>query len=281
MHVSSYPRVAAWLPMMTLMLASFAGGAHAVEFDEKIKAPLARGGAALKTQAESYSETFARLRAASPLEIATNKALTVDRFDVEWQLKRALEDKRPMEDLSALGLVKLEDGFRIDYNAFPQWQPFPEMLAALMPTMSMDTEGPQLAARGFRDSDIAALRNYVETHDLKAATSARTLPIAISFSKVVKKSDKIKRPVDKGLVFSFLYQSGKAEAEVRRAWSEGLIRILDDQRVRALQSYFSEMQGIGFWSPDDAETGVANLLAAMRLPDYEQRATAEAAGVAP
>ena len=177
--------------------------------------------------------------------------------------------------------MKHEDGFRIDYNAFPQWQPFPENLASLMPTMSMDDAGPQLVTRGFRESDVAALRNYLETHDLKAATSARTLPIAISFSKVVKKYDKIKRPVDNDLVFSFLYQREKAEAEVRRGWSEGLIRSLDDQRARVLHSYFSEIQGIGYWSPDDAEAGVANLLAVMRLPDYEQRATAEAAGVTP
>jgi len=264
-----------------LMLASFAGGAQAVEFDEKIKAPKVTGGAELKTQAENYSASFARLRTASPAELVTNQALTQERFDVEWQLKRALEDKRPLEDLSALGLEKFENGFRIDYNAFPQWQPFNEMLATLMPTMNMDIAGPQLVARGFRGSDAAALRNYLETHDLAAATSARTLPMAIGFSKVVKKYDKIKRPVGKDVVLSFLYQRSKVEAEVRRAWSEGLIRTLDDQRVRVLHSYFSEMQGTGYWAPDDVEAGVANLLAVMRLPDYEQRATAEARGVAP
>ena len=174
------------------------------------------------------------------------------------------------------------DGFRIDYNAFPQWQPFPETarLAGARP-WSMDAAGPLLVNRGFRDSDIVALRNYVATHDLKAAASSRTLPLAISSSKVVKKFDKMKRPVDKALVFSFLYQRSKVEAEVRRAWSEALMRTLDDQRVRALQSYFSEMQGVGYWLPDDPDAGVASLSAVMRLPDYEQRATAEAAGVAP
>ena len=131
--------------------------------------------------------------------------------------------------------------------------------------------------RGFRESDVAALRNYVETHDLKAATSARTLPIAISFSKVVKKYDKIKAAGrQRPRVLVSLPTRARSEAEARRAWSEGLIRTLDDQRVRVLHSYFSEMQGIGYWSPSDAEAGVANLLAVMRLPDYEQRATAEA-----
>jgi len=150
-----------------------------------------------------------------------------------------------------------------------------------MPAMDMDALGSQLISRGFRESDVVALRTYVDTNDLKAAISARTLPIAISFSKVVKKYDKIKRPVGKEVVFAFLYQREKTEAEVRRTWSEGLIRTLDDQRVRVLQSYLSEMQATGNWSPDNVEAGVANLLAVMRLPDYEQRATAEASGVTP
>ena len=281
MHVSSYPRASAWLPALTLMLASFAGGAQAVEFDERVKAPMARGGAELKTQAESYFESFARLRSASPLDIVTNKALTQERFELKWQIQRALEDKRPIDDLAALGLEKYGNGYRVDYNQFPQWEPPSERLVALMPTMSMENVRPMLIARGFRESDVAKLSDYLDTHDLKAAMAARTLPIAISFSKVVKKYDKIKRTVGQDLVFSFLYQRSKVEAEVQRAWAEGLVRTLDDQRVRVLQSYLSELEGTGYWSPSDTASGVADLLAVMRLPDYEQRATVEAAGVAP
>jgi len=277
MHVSSYPRVFAWL----LMLAGFTGHAQAVEFDEKVKAPMARTGVELKTQAESYSASFARLRDASPVEMVSSKALTQEHFELEWQLERALEDKRQLEDLSAVGLVKHENGFRIDYAAFPQWNPFSDVLTDLLPTMPMDIAGPQLIARGFRESDIAALRSYLETHNLKSAVSAKTLPLAVGFSKLVKKYDKIKRPPGKDLVFSFLYQRGKVEAEVQRDWSEGLIRTLDDQRARVLHSYFMEMQSTGYWLPDDVEAGVTSLLAVMRLPDYEQRARNEAEGVTP
>jgi len=277
MHVSSYPRVIAWL----LMLAGFAAGAQAVEFDEKVKAPMVRGGAEIKAQAESYSASYARMSAASPVEMVSSKVLALDLFELKWQIERALEDKRPLEDLSAVGLVKYENGFRIDYKTFPQWNPFSKVLTDLVPTMQMDAVGPQLIARGFRESDIAALRSYVETHDLKAATSAKTLPLAIGFSKAVKKYDKIKRPAGKDLVFSFLYQRDKAIVEVNHAWSEGLVSALDDQRVRILHSYFSEMLSTGYFFPDDADAGVANLLAIMRLPDYEQRATAEAKGVTP
>jgi hypothetical protein len=51
--------------------------------------------------------------------------------------------------------------------------------------------------------------------------------------------------------------------------------------MRVLHSYFAEMQSKGYWAPSDAEAGVASLLAVMRLPDYEQRAAAEAKGATP
>jgi hypothetical protein len=191
-----------------------------------------------------------------------NKKLFLEHFDLEWQLKRALDDKRPMEDLSAVGLVQDANGaFRIDFNAYPQWQPFSETLASMMPVLSMDAAAPLFINRGFRESDVAAIRKYIETHDIQAAASARTLPIAISFSKVVKKYDKIKRPVNNDLVFSYIYQRNKADAEARREWSEGLIQLLDDQRVRVLHSYFAEMKSSGVWSASDTEAGVAGLLA--------------------
>jgi hypothetical protein len=278
MHVPSY-RFAAGL---LLWLASLAGVAQAVEFDEKLKAPMARGAPELKSMAESYSASFARLRDVSPVEMVTNKAVSLEHLNLKWQIDRALEDKRPLEDMSAIGLVPDGGGgFRIDLNAFPQWHPFYETLASMMPALTFETAGPLLIARGFRESDVEAIRSYIETHDLRAATFARTLPIAISFSKMVKKYDKIKRPVGKDVVFSYIYQRNKADAEARRAWSEGLIRVLDDQRVRVLHSYFAEMKATSNWSASDAEAGVAGILATMRLPDFEQRATAEAAGVTP
>jgi hypothetical protein len=266
---------------MTLILAGFAGGAQAVEFDEKVKAPMVRNGVELKTQAEGYSASYARLSNASPVEMVSSKALTQEFFEVKWQFERAIDAQRPLEDLSAVGLEKYENGLRIDFSKFPQWNPFTEVLTDLVPATSAEIYGPPLVARGFRDSDITAMRNYVESHNLKSMMSAKTLPLAISFSKVVKKYDKIKRPAGNDLVFAFLHQRGEIEAQVKREWAEGLIRALDEQRVRILHSYFMEMQTTGYWLPDDADAGVANMLAVMRLPDYEQRATAAAKGVAP
>lgn len=264
------------------LLATLAGLAQAAEFDEKLRAPLVKSAPALKASAESYSQQFARLSAASPTTLVTNKELFLEHFDLEWQFTRAVDDRLPLEDVSAIGLVKRDDGsIEIDLNAFPQWGSFSDVLAAMMPNMNFEIAGPLLLNRGFRETDVQAVENYLATHDLNAAIAAKTLPISIGFSRFVKKSDNLKRPLTKDLVYSFIYQRKKAEAEAQRAWAEGLLLTLDAQRVRVLHSYFEEMRGKVFWAPSDTKAGVAGLLALVRLPDYEERVAAEARGVTP
>ena len=210
MHVPSYPRVVAWL----LMLASFAGvrpGRGVRRKDSR------RPWSGMRCRAENAGrELFAQasraLQTASPAEMVIEQGALAANVSISmWQLTRALEDERPLEDLSALGLVKHEDGIphRLQRVSAVAAVSRKARLADAAPEHGRP-RGRSSSARGFRESDVAALRNYVETHDLKAAASARTLPIAISFSKVVKKYDKIKRPVDNDLVFSYIYQREKA-----------------------------------------------------------------------
>lgn len=278
MHVPSYPRVVA----LVLMLAGFAGGAQAVEFDEKLKAPLMKDPAALRSQAESYVAKFTALQAAGPRELISNRALAAQRFDLTWQIQQAIDTHRPLGDLRTLGMEARDDGsYRVDYNASPQWQQFDEILLAWLPTTNWDMFGMQLIERGFRTEDVAAIRDYVTTHDPRKLSLQRSLPLAVSFSKVVKKYDRIKRPVDDGLVLSYLYQRTKVGAETNREWADGLLNTLDTQRARILMAYLSEMSSTGVWAPSDQRTGIDYLLGLMRLPNYEQLAAAEAEGVKP
>ena len=83
MQVTSYPclkrlRRGTLAAGLLFWLAGIASLAQAVEFDEKLKAPMARGGAELKSIAEGYSASFARLRDASPAEQVTNKVLAAE-----------------------------------------------------------------------------------------------------------------------------------------------------------------------------------------------------------
>jgi hypothetical protein len=277
MYVPSYPRVLALL----LMLACCAGAAQAVEFDERLKAPLVKEPAVLRTQAQSYVAKFNALQA-SPQELISNRALAGERFDLAWQIQRAIDVHRPLGDLSAVGLKAQEDGsYRIDYNASPQWKEPGDLLPGWLSDANWEIFGKQLIERGFRAEDIAALKEYVVTHDLQRTSRLESLPLAVSFSKVVKKYDKIKRPVDDAMVLSYLYQLKKTDAERSRAWVEGLISSVDAQGQRILLAYFDEMKWTGVWGPSDQRAGIDELLRRMRLPDFEQLALAEATGAAP
>jgi len=275
MHVSSYPRALA----MLLMLAGFAGGAQAVEFDEKAKAPLVREPAALRTQAQSYVAKFAALKDAGPQELISNRELAADRFDLVWQIQQAIDVKRPLGDLSAAGLEAQADGsYRVDYNANPQWNEPGQFPSVWLQNVDWSGLGQDLVERGFRPEDVTRLREYVATHDAGQVAQTRSLPLAISFSRVVKKFDRIKRPVDDALVLSYLYQLKKIQTEATREWADGLLNSLDAQRGRILLAYFSEMTATSIWAPSDQRAGIDELLRRMRLPNFEQLATAEVAG---
>jgi hypothetical protein len=285
MHVSSNCQAGQrrWRrPSMTALLmvtlASLAGLAQAVEFDEKVKAPQAKLGTELQATAEGYADAFSRSQA-SPLELVANKPLFVEYFDLKWRLTRAIDERRPLGDQSALGLEARGDGsYRVDTNAHPQWRPFAETLAMMLPVLDFNVAGPELVNRGFREKDVTALQNYLGIHDLDAMTSRAALPVALSFSKIVKKYDRIKRPIGKDLALSYIYQRNRADAEARREWAEGALKVLDPQSVRVLHSYFGEMHGSLLWAPTDADVGISEMLSAMRRPDYEQRAVDAAKG---
>lgn len=287
MHVTGNPEIRRrqFLPVsavLALLLASFAGMSQAVEFNEKLKAPQAKSNAALKSEVESFASTYKRLKETTPAELVNSDALSRDIFEIKWQLTRAVDERRPIGELAEFGVQPRGDGaYEIDDNAFPFWRTFDEILGLMLPTANLDIVGAQLIDRGFRDTDVAAVKEYVARHDPAAMAAAATLPMAISFSRMVKKYDKIKRPAGKDLVLSYIYQRNKADAQARRAWAAGLLNLLDAQRVRILHSYLSETTGTTYLAPSDTDAGVAAMLADMRLPDYEQRVTAAAKGATP
>jgi hypothetical protein len=278
MHVPSYPRVVALLAV----LASFAGGAQAVEFDEKLKAPLMKDPVALRSQAESYVAKFTALRAAGPRELISNRALAAQRFDLTWQIQQAIDTRKSLGDLTELGIKPRGDGsFHIDYDANPQWERPEERFAVLPAGTDWQGLGEQLISRGFREVDVEKLKEYVSTHDLQKDSSRETLPLTLSFSKIVKKYDKIKRPVEDAAVLSYIYQRERIRSEMGRAWAEGLLNSLDAQRGRILLAFFGEMKSTGVWGPSDQRAGIDEQVRLMRLPDFEQLVTAEVMGDAP
>jgi hypothetical protein len=267
---------------LMLMLASFAGVAHAVEFDEKVKAPMVKEPATLRTQAQSYVAKFNAQRATSPQEVVRSRALAAERFDLSWQIQQAIDVGNPLGDLTAVGIEARKDGsYHIDYNENPQWQRPEAPFMALLSNVDWQGLTAQLVSRGFRESDVVKLNDYMSAHDLVKDSSRDSLPITLSFSKIVKKYDKIKRPVDDATVLSYIYQREKLNAEKGRVWAEGLLDSLDAQSTRILLAYIDEFQSTGVWAPSDRRAGIDELLRTMRLPNFDQLATAEVTGGAP
>jgi hypothetical protein len=264
------------------MFASAVGVAHAVEFDEKMKAPQSRDAAELRARAETYSERAAQARLAGADAMIRDRNLSAQRFDVEWDLERAIDFRKPIGDLSGLGIVDRGDGtYGVDLAANPQWGDPAEQLAELLPTLSSAGLIAEFTRRGMSADAVARLREYLAAHDAKAAAAAAVLPISVSFSGVVRKFDKIKRPVPDSLVFAYIYQRERATSEARRAWAEHLVDAVGADGMRIIQSYFQEMQTTAVWAPSDPRAGIDGTLASLRLPDFEQKATAEAQAVTP
>jgi len=129
--------------------------------------------------------------------------------------------------------------------------------------------------------DLAKLQEFLKTHDAKLTIAAATAPISVSFSRVVKKFDKLKRPVPDALVMAYIYQREGVAAETQRKLASSLLDSVGPAGTRVLQSYLGEMQNSGVYAPSDQRAGIDGLLANLRLPDFEQKLAAEAKGVTP
>jgi hypothetical protein len=265
-----------------LMFATLSGIAAAVEFDERVKAPLMKDGAALRTQAQSYSARFATLRESGPEELITNQVLAGERFDLSWQIQQAIDVHRPVGDLSAVGFVDRGDGsYSVDLLAFPQWDVPDRHLSTLLPQMNWDAVSRQLISRGMTPDESAKLGQYFATHDLNAMTAAKTLPLSVGFSRVVRKFDKLKRPVPEALVLSYVYQRARAADEATRQWMADLLQSVGAHGGRIVLSSLAEGESKSVWSPSDQSAGIADILATVRKTNFEELATAEAQGAAP
>lgn len=265
-----------------LMLASLAGIARAVEFDEKVKAPMMKDAATLHSQAQSFSTRFAELRDAGTEQLIINRALANERFDLAWQIQQAIDVHRPLGEVSSLGFVSRgDDSYSIDFNAFPQWERVDRKLAALLPEYNRDSLVQLLVNRGFTAEETAKLEAYLAAHDAAVEANRKKLPVALTFSKVVGKYDKIKRPVPDAVVLSYLYQRERAGAEAVREWAAGLLDSVGAHGARILLSAMSEGASTAVWAPSDQRAGIADILASVRLPDFEQRATSQVQGEKP
>jgi hypothetical protein len=264
-----------------LALAGAGGLAHTAGFDEKLKAPMMKDAAIFKTEVQGFASKYRAVRDATPAQLVTNASLAKQQFDFSWQLERAVNERRPLPEPESVGLMSLDNGgYKIDTRRNPEWRSQGEYIATMFKGNLRDGVFSELLERGFRPDDVAALKEYISSHDVDQATRAAILPVALAFQRVVQKFDKAGRPVPDVLVVSYWYQSTREYFEANRAWSEGLLKNLDAQRQRVLISYLSELVSFKSVIPENVQEGIRQTLESIRSPDLEKQLT-ENEGVVP
>jgi hypothetical protein len=275
-----------WRPMLAAAMAVtfvvLAGSAPAAGFDEKLKAPAMRDAAELRSQARSFASRFGEVRAAMPDQLIRDAALARKKFDLTWQIQRAIDQHQPLDEFASVGIVDRGDGsYSVDMGEHPEWYDLHETMAGILVRANLDATGPALLARGFRPEDLVVLKDYVAAHNPAKAAASEVLSVVISFGRTIRKFDRIKQTVPESMVTSFFYQRARTASESDRRWVEGLLQRLDAQRGRILLSTFTEMKPTAVWLPEDWSATAAAFITQARQPDFEARVTAEAKGVAP
>lgn len=218
--------------------------AQAAPFDETLKPPRAATSQALRTQLEAHFATFERKQQEQdPAAFIRDRRAHKQWSDAYFATTLALDEGTALGDLSRFGLMSQPDGkYRIDLRAFPQWEPLDTRLRMFSNPAVLESYLPALEARGFRASDIQALRTYTATHDPRLAVHAEGRQLVDTFAKRLQKQRLAGRQLDLQEVLAYRYQKASIKAEVGRQWALGLLDTLDRQRQRILVSLLDESE---------------------------------------
>ncbi len=258
---------------LVALLGSLAGAAQAVEFDEKLKAPMVRTGAELKPRLDSHLQLMNRLNAKAPIDQVRDKASLRERVDMYWLLGRLVDERVPLPELTKLGFEARGDGsYHIDTHKHPAWRPLEQNLTMLSEVSAVDAVASALTVRGLREDDLASMRKYVAEHNLEHQRAERKLSIVLSAARVAKKYQAIKQPFDDRAMLAYFYQKHLGAAEVEQQWSEGLMNSVSSQAQRILASFFAEDSGSWFIAPTATADALEYERQMLLKPDFEQLA---------
>jgi hypothetical protein len=264
-------RCAMAVALLTLMQsAAFAGAVPAARFDDKVKAPPAPGNAELKAVIRDYFDTYARVNANSTAGIVRDKAAYQQWFETQWRLQRAIDQKRPLGDLSEFGLTANADGsYSVDLAQYPQWDPLVGDLQRLSEPSVLDYLMGMLQERGLRDRDAQAIRQYVARN--ASRPNAAQLDITEGFGSRAKAQIAARRKVDSALLLAYFYQNGRVRHERERAWAQGLLDVLDPHGQRIVESYFREQAGQLTIGPEDLDLQAKFVVESITSGDFSRQ----------
>jgi hypothetical protein len=230
---------------VTLLLALLvAAPSQAAPFDEKLKAPRVATSQALRTKLEAHFATFQRKQQESDPAAFIRDAKAYRQWsDLEFAVQLAMDERTPLKDLEAFGVVARSDGtYRVDLHAFPQWEPLDSKLHRLANPEILESYLPALKARGFRDEDVAALQTYTATHDPRVDLHTQGRQLVDTFANRLQTQRKAGQRLNLQEVLAYRYQKSSLRTEAERRWAVGLMDALDQQRQRILVSFLDEFQ---------------------------------------
>jgi|SoiMethySBSTD1v2_1073268.scaffolds.fasta_scaffold27266_3 hypothetical protein len=229
---------------VTVLFALLAGPTQAAPFDEKLKPPRAATAQALRTKLEAHFATFQRKQQdPDPAAFIRDAKAYRQWSDLDFALQLAMDERTPLKDLDAFGVVARPDGtYHVDLHAFPQWEPLDSRLHRLTNPEILESYLPALKARGFRDEDLTALQTYVATHDPKVDLHTQGRQLVDTFAKRLQAQRKVGQRLNLQEVLAYRYQKTSLRTEAERRWAVGLMDALDRQRQRILVSFLDEFQ---------------------------------------
>ena len=232
--------IASFICPLAMALAAAAYGAP---FDQNVRAPKFATPQELRSRLQTQFATIQQKKAdETPGAFVRDKAAHQQWSDIRFSMEMALDEGRSLGDLSSLGLKSTPSGgYEVDLKQFPQWSP--SQIGMLSRPEIVQGLAPALKARGFRDSDLQAVRTYVQDHNAERETFAERKELAASFANRLQARNAAGQAPDREEVLSYVYQQNRIIEEARREWGVGLLDALDKQRQRALLSYFDEMGG--------------------------------------
>ena len=206
------------------------------------------------------------------LDAVRSASFARERFDTRWMLGQMVDARVPLPELEALGLKPRSDGsYTINGSEHPEWHPMAAKLALLSDSSVVNGLEYMLTMRGFRPEDMAALRAYTDSHDLKKIRDEAQLALLLSASKQAKKLQKLKL-LDDNFMASFFYQKQWQSEETERQWSLGLLDALTPQAQRILESYFTEITSASVIAPEDTAGAYQHERDLLLRPDLEKLA---------
>lgn len=245
------------IPLPSLIVLSTC--ADAATFDKQVRAPEEITAPELRERVRSY---FYALDQGSTTMSATFKSPNEHKklVDTKWHLYRAIDERKPLGELAEYGLVTKGDGtYSVDMERHPYWRPL-DVRMRLFFAASPDAVADALKRRGFRDSDVSALMNYLNGHDQRQDAIAQKEILMESFKAgAAKRAATTGGRIDRTELMALQYQSHQTLEEASRKWVVGVLNSLDPQRQRILESCLMELKGSMNIAPGDPEANLQRL----------------------